>query len=67
MVNNYNETKSRPLLHGSEQLVSNSCVLFVKLGKQVRFHVLNIHLISFSLVTPSHVIHICLVTVKTFH
>ena len=43
MVNNYNEPKSRPLLHGSEQLVSNSCVLFVKLGKQVRFHVLNIH------------------------
>ena len=38
--------------------------IFVKLGKQVPFHVY-IHLMSFS--SLSHVTHFCLVTVKTCH
>ena len=36
------------------------------LASRFSFHV-NIRLISFSIVTLSHVIHICLVTVKMFH
>ena len=62
------------LLRGSGQVFSNSWLdsttnfdfkeniplIFVKLGKQVPFHV-NIRLITFSIVTLSHVIHICLV------
>ena len=57
MVNNFKEPKLRPLSHGSGQVFSNSCVLFVKLGKQVPFHVLNIHLISGfwgSMSSPGH-------------
>ena len=44
----------------------NIPLIFVKLGKQVPFHV-NIHLISFSIVTQTQVIHISLVTVKMYH
>ena len=37
----------------------------MKLGKQVPFRVY-IHLIGFSIVTLSHVTHICLITVQMF-
>ena len=42
----------------------NIPIIFVKLGKQVPFHVY-IHLMSFS--SLSHLTHFCLVTVKTCH
>ena len=44
----------------------NIPLIFVKFDKQVPFHVY-IHLLSFSIVTPSHETHICLVTVRMFH
>ena len=41
-------------------------LIFVKIGKQVPFRVYS-HLISFSIVSRSHVTHLCLVTVKMFY
>ena len=43
----------------------NIRLFVVKLGKQVPFRVY-IHLIGFSIVTLSHVTHICLITVQMF-